>query len=159
MKKVGLGGSCHWCTEAIFSALKGVGNVEQGWISSFGENSTFSEAILVYYDPKVIPYSTVLEIHLQTHKCTSNHSMRGKYRSAVYLFEEEEYGLTQNIIKGLQPLFNAPIITKILPFNAFKLNDETYLNYYNKNPNKPFCETYIKPKLQKLLKEYTIYVK
>tara|TARA_B100000795_G_scaffold173674_1_gene130984 strand:- start:4871 stop:5212 length:342 start_codon:yes stop_codon:yes gene_type:complete len=32
--KIGLGGGCHWCTEAVFMSLKGVRSVRQGWIAS-----------------------------------------------------------------------------------------------------------------------------
>jgi peptide-methionine (S)-S-oxide reductase len=47
VSKIGFGGSCHWCTEAIFLSLKGVTAVKQGWIASDGQNSTFSEAVIV----------------------------------------------------------------------------------------------------------------
>ena len=47
MKKIGFGGGCHWCTEAIFQALNGVESVEQGWISSLNPYDTFSEAVIV----------------------------------------------------------------------------------------------------------------
>jgi len=43
-QQIGLGGSCHWCTEAIFSSLKGVESVEQGWFKSSENSSQFSEA-------------------------------------------------------------------------------------------------------------------
>ena len=36
-EKIGIGGSCHWCTEAIFQSLIGVEEVLQGWIHSDGE--------------------------------------------------------------------------------------------------------------------------
>ena len=35
--RLGLSGTCYWCTEAIFLSLKRVTHVEQGWISSFDE--------------------------------------------------------------------------------------------------------------------------
>ena len=31
---IGFGGGCHWCTEAVFEAIAGVTQVEQGWITS-----------------------------------------------------------------------------------------------------------------------------
>jgi len=30
MIHLGLGGGCHWCTEAIFLSLKGIVEVQQG---------------------------------------------------------------------------------------------------------------------------------
>lgn len=71
MQKIGLGGSCHWCTEAIFRSLKGVSTVEQGWIASDGENTTLSEAVIVNFSPNEITLETLIAIHLHTHSCIS----------------------------------------------------------------------------------------
>lgn len=49
-EKIGIGGSCHWCTEAIFQSLIGVEEVLQGWIHSDGEATTFSEAVVITFD-------------------------------------------------------------------------------------------------------------
>ena len=48
LNKIALGGSCHWCTEAVFQSLLGVKKVEQGYVASTNENSSFSEAIVVH---------------------------------------------------------------------------------------------------------------
>ena len=82
---IGLGGGCHWCTEAVFLNLKGVVRVEQGWISASGAVE-FSEAVLVHFNPEKISIKDLIAVHLHTHKSTSSHSMRSKYRSAVYTF-------------------------------------------------------------------------
>ena len=84
VETIGFGGSCHWCTEAIFQSLIGVETVQQGWISSKPPNETLSEAVLVSFNPNQISIEILIEVHLLTHSCTSEHSMRGKYRSAVY---------------------------------------------------------------------------
>lgn len=151
---MGFGGSCHWCTEAIFQSLKGVKKVEQGWIGSKPPNETLSEAVLVMFDPQIITLETLIDIHLLTHSCTSAHSMRGKYRSAIYYFNAQQKKKATAAIITLQKGFAEPIITQVIPFKVFKLNEETYLNYYQKNPGKPFCETYISPKLNELRKRY-----
>ena len=145
MQKIGLGGSCHWCIEAIFRSLKGVATVEQGWIASNGENTTPSEAVIVNFDPNEISIETLIGIHLRTHSCTANHEMRSKYRSAVYTFTNEQAEKAEQTIKYLQTDFDQPIITKVLPFQAFKLNEENYLDYYYKDPTKPFVKTSLIP--------------
>lgn len=78
IQKIGLGGGCHWCTEAVFQSLIGIEKVEQGFIASTEEYNTFSEAVIVHFDSEVISAKTLIEIHLYTHKSTSQHSMRSK---------------------------------------------------------------------------------
>ena len=153
--KIGFGGSCHWCTEAIFQSLIGVKEVKQGWISSVDENESFSEAVIVSFNPDEISLTVLIEIHLHTHSCTANHSMREKYRSAIYYFNDEEKNSAIDIIKQLQPDFNNQIITQVLPFSNFKLNIEEQLNYYHSNPEKPFCQNTINPKLSYLIKNFS----
>ena len=155
VSKIGFGGSCHWCTEAIFQSLKGVALVEQGWISSKKEKSSFSEAVIVYFDPGLISLETLIAVHLHTHSCTSSHSMRSKYRSAIYVFSEEQSALSRQAIDVLQAEFDKPIITTIESFHDFKLNQETYLDYYYKNPQKPFCKNIVTPKLRLLLQQFS----
>ena len=152
---IGLGGSCHWCTEAVFQSLNGVEKVEQGWIASEGSYDVFSEAVIVHYDPQIISLHDLIEIHLHTHSCTSNHSMRKKYRSAVYYFTEEQQSEATVILKYLQTDFSRPIITQILPYKSFTLNEAIWLNYYFSDIRKPFCENIINPKLQLLLARFS----
>ncbi|MEO7214503.1 MAG: peptide-methionine (S)-S-oxide reductase [Mucilaginibacter sp.] len=154
MERIGFGGSCHWCTEAIFQSLKGVYDVEQGWIASEGEESGFSEAVIVTYDPATITLETLIAVHLHTHSCTSEHSMRSKYRSAVYTLDDNQVPLVKEAIGKLQVDFDLPIITQIIPFKAFKVNQEQYLNYYYSDPEKLFCQNVVKPKLRLLLDRF-----
>ena len=155
LEKIGLGGGCHWCTEAVFDALRGVTSVEQGYISSFDEFEAYSEAVIVHYDPDIIRLQDLIEIHLHTHKSTSNHSFRKKYRSAIYYYEASKKEEIQHILKDLQSDFELPIITLALPFNDFVSSSEEFVQYYSKNTEKPFCKRYIHPKLELLRKKYT----
>jgi len=154
MQKIGFGGSCHWCTEAIFRSLKGVGQVEQGWISSDDVNDEPSEAVVVHFDDQKIALQRLIQIHLHTHSCTADHSMRSKYRSAIYTFNEEQANAAKIALTGLQSDFGQPIITQILPFHSFRLNEENYLDYYYKDPSKPFCQNIVNPKLKELLSKF-----
>lgn len=155
IQEIGFGGGCHWCTEAVFQSLKGVGHVQQGWIASTGKNEAFSEAVLVNFDRQQIDLKTLIEIHLHTHKSTSNHSMRKKYRSAVYTFTAAQKKMAERLVKQLQTNFDKPIITQVLPFQAFKSSEASVQNYYVKNPKKPFCTTFIEPKLKIVLAKFS----
>jgi len=161
MKKIitiAFGGGCHWCTEAVFQSLIGVYDVAQGWVQSTDENDTFSEAVIVQFDPTMVPLKVLVEIHLRTHKSTVQHSMRKKYRSAIYFYNEPQQEIVNQILLELQPSFENKIITQVLPFVSFKASREEITNYYYSNPSKPFCEQFINPKLKLLLTEFSEFV-
>lgn len=158
MRIVGFGGGCHWCTEGVFQSLKGISNVRQGWISSDGENESFSEGVIVRFNPELISLKSLIEIHLYTHSSTSNHSMRDKYRSAVYSDSEVHRAEIETIIQSFQKDFDEAIITRSLSLVEFKENKEEYLNYLYSRPDAQFCKTYIHPKLYLLMERFSAEV-
>ncbi len=155
LDKIGFGGGCHWCTEAVFQQLKGVEKVEQGYIAATPPDHRFSEGVIVYYNPLFISLDILFEIHLYTHQSTKEHSFRDKYRSAIYYFKEEDAAAFAKALPRLQRDFNDQIITKALPFSTFKASRESITDYYKKNPEAPFCQRYIIPKLEIIQQKYT----
>ncbi|WP_411032097.1 peptide-methionine (S)-S-oxide reductase [Spongiimicrobium sp. 3-5] len=153
--KIGLGGGCHWCTEAVFQSLRGVQSVAQGFIAADGTDSAFSEGVVVTYDPAVIPLVDLINIHLHTHQSTHDHALRTKYRSAIYVFNKQECKEVADILNTLQSGFEDPLITKVLLYKAFKPSDDLFQDYYYSNPDKPFCTRYISPKLKLLLDKFS----
>jgi Peptide methionine sulfoxide reductase len=131
MNKIGFGGGCHWCTEAIFQSLHGVEQVEQGWITSTPPFDTYSEGVIVHYGSD-IPLDRLIEVHLLSHSSTSLHSMRKKYRSAVYYFNVEDKRVIEEAIRRIELDSETCYITQALPFVTFKENTKNYLNYYKK---------------------------
>ncbi|GAB4538213.1 MAG: hypothetical protein Tsb0019_39200 [Roseibium sp.] len=154
MVRIGLGGGCHWCTEAVFQAIAGISNVDQGFIRSGPPEDAWSEAVLVTFDPVALPLEVLIEIHLRTHSSTSRHKMRGKYRSAVYVYDSGTGVKVGRILRALQHGFDDPLVTSVLSLAAFKRSDERFRNYYAKGPERPFCRTYIDPKLALLRREF-----
>jgi peptide-methionine (S)-S-oxide reductase len=153
-KEIGFGGGCHWCTEAVFQALQGVLNVKQGFVASKAPHGDFSEAVIVTYAPSEIALFDLVLIHLMTHESTVWHDMRPKYRSAIYTIDPEDEKVLQCMWDGLQEEFNAPLVTAILPFRAFRPSETKYQNYYRTDPERPFCKRYIDPKLQLLKQKF-----
>ena len=149
---IGFGGGCHWCTEAVFQSLRGVARVEQGFVAADPPDDAFSEAVLVHYDPETIPLEALVDIHLRTHASTANHSMRGKYRSAIYSGGEEEEAEARAALDALRGTFGEPLVTRVLTRRAFRPSAERFRDYYATDPSRPFCRTYVDPKLT-LLRE------
>ena len=85
----------------MFLALRGVELVEQGFVRSDPPFESFSEAVIVSYDSTVICLADLINIHLHTHSSTSQHSMRSKYRSAIYFFKPEQENDIRNILCNL----------------------------------------------------------
>jgi peptide-methionine (S)-S-oxide reductase len=129
-----------------------VNEVKQGWIASEGADEAFSEGVIVRHDPLEIRLIDLIEVHLHTHRSQSNHSMRDRYRSAIYYMDEAQVPEIEKGLASLGRSFAGPLITRVLPFRAFKPSREEITNYYLKNQEKPFCETYIEPMLR-LLRE------
>ncbi|MEM1114807.1 MAG: peptide-methionine (S)-S-oxide reductase [Pseudomonadota bacterium] len=157
--KVGLGGGCHWCTEAVFQALNGVSRVEQGFCRSDPPHETWSEAVIVHFDETLIGLDTLVAIHLRTHAATSAHKMRGKYRSAVYTFNAEQAADAERLLELEAAEFGSRLVTQVLPHRGFKLSAPRFRNYYATRPDRPFCKTYVDPKLAEIRRVFTAHVR
>ena len=157
--RIGFGGGCHWCTEAVFKSLKGVAAVAQGYVSPLADPSSFSEGVIVNYYSDCVKLATLIEIHLITHKSSEQHSMRDKYRSAIYTFEDPKHTEVLETLKNVKKRLGIEVITKVLEFGEFTASREEITDYYYKNPSKPFCRKFIDPKLKTLLKTHQKHLK
>ena len=153
LERIGLGGGCHWCTEGIFVSLTGVERVEQGWIASVPPDEAPAEAVIVHYDPTLVTARELIEVHLATHSAASDRALRGKYRSAVYAFSEEKRIAFDAIVNALANDFAGRLLTRVLPFAAFRPSADEYQDYFRRYPERPFCRRYIVPKLSVLRRE------
>lgn len=152
--KIGFGGGCHWCTEGVFQALKGVTQVDQGFLQSEPPADTWAEGVIVTFDPSVISLETLAEVHLRTHSSGRARSPRGKYRSAVYTFEPDQLAEAERAVRRFAEEAEKAIHTRVIPFTGFLPSDERYQNYYRTDPSRPFCRRYIDPKLDFIRREY-----
>ena len=150
MELIGFGGGCHWCTEAVFQSLKGVCAVRQGFMRSDPPHDSWSEAVEVRFDPAQISFEDLLAVHLATHASTSEHKMRGKYRSAVYTFDPTQNASIEAELTRLRGETRTEFVTQALLHRGFKSSGARFHNYYATDPTRPFCQTYIDPKLAKL---------
>jgi peptide-methionine (S)-S-oxide reductase len=166
-----LGGGCFWCTEAVFSQLKGVKDVVCGYSGGFVENPTYemvcsdttghAEVVQITYDPKEITYREILEVFFSIHDPTTPNRQGpdhgSQYRSIILYHNDEQKEQANELIREISEkgLFEDPVVTEVVPFSAFYRAEEYHQHYFEKHPDKPYCRIVVQPKVQKLRKKFT----
>lgn len=154
LEKIGLGGGCHWCTEGVFQALRGVTQVDQGFLQSDAPWDAWAEGVVVHFDSSIIPLETLAEVHLRTHSAQTSYSPGGRYRSAIYTFAPQQNERASEVIARFAEETGEPPRTKVLPFVGFRPSEARYQDYYRTDPDRPFCRRYIDPKLDYLRRHF-----
>lgn len=170
-----LANGCFWCTEEIFNSLSGVVEVTPGYTGGSVPNPTYeqvctgttghAEALCVKYDQSLISYEDLLKVFFGTHDPTTlnkqGNDVGTQYRSAIFYQTDEEKRMAEKVIQELeeQSVFNEPIVTEVAPFNTFYEAEDYHHNYYEHNPNAPYCMLVISPKLEKFRQQYSELLK
>lgn len=165
---VTLGGGCFWCMEAVFQQLKGVVSVESGYSGGTVENPTYkqvctgqtghAEVVQVTFDPKVVSLHDVLEVFFALHDPTTVNrqgaDLGSQYRSVVFCRTPEQRDAVQAVVRELEAkkAYSSPVVTQLEPFKAFYKAEAYHQDYYEQNPNQPYCTLVISPKLSKFHK-------
>ncbi len=164
------GGGCFWCTEAVFLRLPGVNSVLSGYAGGKMENPSYemvstgkaghAEVIKVEYDPAVIEFTKLLEVFFSAHDPTTPNRQGAdvgtQYRSVIFFTEESQKQEAERCIAKLneQKKYPAPIMTRIEKLDRFWPAEEYHQNFYARNPDEPYSQAIIKPKIEKLEREY-----
>ncbi len=164
------GAGCFWCVEAIFQNLAGVKKVVSGYSGGDVENPTYeqvchgntgyAEVVQIYYDPEVINYEELLEVFWKTHDPTTlnrqGNDVGTQYRSVIFYHNDNQKELTEYYLKKLDQsgAYDDPIVTEIKPFKNFYQAEDYHQNFYDINPQIPYCKFVIEPKLEKFKKVF-----
>ncbi|MBA3724665.1 MAG: peptide-methionine (S)-S-oxide reductase MsrA [Candidatus Levybacteria bacterium] len=175
VQKATFANGCFWCTEAVFQRLKGVVTVASGYAGGSMENPTYedvhykdtghAEAIQLTYDPAVISYETLLNIFFATHDPTTLNrdgaNIGTEYRSEIFYATDDEKEIAEKVKAELDSsgAYDDPIMTAITPYTNFYPAEDQHKNYYDSNPDAPYCRVIIDPKIHKLLTKYAKEVK
>jgi peptide-methionine (S)-S-oxide reductase len=165
-----LAGGCFWCTEAVFSELKGVSRVIPGYAGGTVVNPTYeqvctgrtghAEAVEIAFDPGTIGFYDILGIFFTTHDPTTlnrqGNDIGTQYRSAVFYHDERQRTTAQAVLRELEAagVWRRKIVTEIVPFTVFYPAEEYHRNYFRRNPEKAYCQVVIAPKVAKFRKQY-----
>ncbi len=150
---VGMG--CFWGAERIFWQLPGVVTTAAGYMGGFTPNPTYqetctartghTEAVLIAYDPAVLPHDHVLKAFWENHDPTQGDRQgndRGsQYRSAVYWTTPEQEVAVQatrdSFAKELESHGFGAITTELRPASEageFYYAEDYHQQYLFKNP-------------------------
>jgi len=165
-----LGAGCFWCVEAVFQELKGVEEVEAGYMGGTVANPTYEqvctgntghvEVARITFDPQVISFKEILEVFWQTHDPTTPNRQGAdvgtQYRSVVFYTSDKQREIAEFYKKKLDEsgAFGAPIVTTIEPAGTFYKAENYHQDYYSLNPDQGYCRYVIKPKLEKFRKAF-----
>ena len=175
MEVTTLGAGCFWCIEAVFQGLKGVEKVVSGYTGGTIPNPTYrqvctgmtghAEVAQITFDPDVISFEEILYVFWRTHDPTTLNRQGAdvgtQYRSAIFYHNETqkaiaEKSLAETAASGFWP---HAIVTEIAPLPEFYEAEDYHQNYFNDNPNQPYCRAVIDPKVRKFRKEFASKLK
>ena len=165
------GSGCFWCTEAIFTELRGVLSVTPGYAGGETPNPTYedvsggttghAEVIRIEFDPSIIPYHDLLDIFMHMHDPTTpnqqGNDVGTQYRSIILYISETQQSEAQLFIQELQSaeeFLHRKIVTELKPLVNFTEAENYHKDYYAKNESQPYCQIVISPKLAKLRAKY-----
>lgn len=168
-----LGGGCFWCLEAVYQLLEGVTQVESGYSGGQVDHPTYAavcngttghaEVVKITFDPDVISYRDILTVFFTLHDPTTLNQQgndRGtQYRSVIFTQGDEQEEQAHAVAREMAHVWDAPIVTQILPLTKFYVAEPEHQNYFRQNTQQGYCAYVIAPKLAKLRATFTSRVK
>jgi peptide methionine sulfoxide reductase msrA/msrB len=171
-----LGGGCFWCTEAVFQSLKGVDSVVSGYAGGTQESAKYSkvsggdtghaEVIKITYRPDIVTLGRILQVFFSVAHDPTQLNRQGadvgtQYRSAIFVKSPEERAYVDSYIKQLDEakVFAKPIVTTIEDATGFYIAEGEHQNYAERNPDNPYIQGVSMPKVEKLKKNYSEFLK
>lgn len=165
-----LGGGCFWCLEAIFRDLRGVEQVVSGYAGGQVAAPSYeqvcsgttghAEVVDVAYNPTAISYRDLLRVFFTIHDPTTLNRQGAdvgtQYRSAIFTRSPEQEAIAREVIQEVTEAhtFDAPLVTEVTPLKTFYPAEAYHQEYFERNPNQPYCQVVVAPKVAKFRKQY-----
>src|ERR1700683_1252639 len=143
-----LGGGCFWCLDAAYKLIKGVTNVEEGYSGGtianptddqiYSDDTGHAEVVRLVFDPKIISLADILEIFWTIHDPTTlnrqGYDVGPQYRSVIFYTTEDQKAVIEQSKKAAQKVWDDPIVTEVVKFEAFYPAAEYHKNYEINRP-------------------------
>jgi peptide-methionine (S)-S-oxide reductase len=150
-----LAGGCFWGMEGIFEHVKGVTDTQVGYSGGSAKTAHYerieqgdtnhAESIKITYDPSKITYGQLLKIYFSVaHDPTTlnrqHNDVGTQYRSSIFYQDEEQKKIAEEYIQTLNAarVFRSPIVTKVVPLEAFYPAEDYHQHFLDHNPTQPY---------------------
>lgn len=154
---------CFWCVEAVFESVNGVKDAVSGYSGGTEKNPTYyevgggrtshAEAVMVYYDPKVVNFTTLVTVFFGSHDPTTLNRQgpdKGpQYRSIAFYKNDAEKKIIEGFIKQLtkSKIYTNKIVTEVKEFTKFYEAEAEHQDFEKRNPNNPYVRSVSIPRL------------
>ena len=119
-----------------------------------------AEVAQVTFDPDAISFREILEVFFSTHDPTTlnrqGNDVGRQYRSVIFYRDAAQKKAAEEIVREMTDghVFKKPIVTEIVPLEAFYPAEDYHREYFKRNPRQPYCQVVIAPKLEKFRAHY-----
>jgi peptide-methionine (S)-S-oxide reductase len=162
-----LAGGCFWCVEAVYKNLEGVSSVKSGYAGGTADTADYetvssgttdhAESVEVVYDPSRISFGQILKVFFAIAHDPTQLNRQGpdtgrQYRSAIFYADGEQQRVAAAYIDQLNKahVFDQPIVTEVVPLEAFYQAETYHQDYAARNPLNPYIVFNAQPKVRKL---------
>ena len=176
MQTAVLAGGCFWGVEGVFERLNGVSDVVSGYAGGSKSSASYevvstgatghAESVKITYDPNRISYGQLLKIFFAIAHDPTELNRQGpdegtQYRSSIFYVNEEQKQVATAYIKQLTDakIFRRPIVTTVVPLEAFYPAEAYHQNFLVRNPTYPYIVYNDLPKVKHLEQEFPAMVK
>src|SRR5207253_3270160 len=166
-RKAVLAGGCFWCVEAVYKNLDGVLTVKSGYAGGSADTADYetvstgttnhAESVEVVYDPGRITYGQILRVFFSIAHDPTQLNRQGpdtgrQYRSALFYADDQQKRVAEAYIDQLNKahVFDHPIVTEVVPLQAFYQAETYHQDYAARNPLNPYIVFNAQPKVRKL---------
>lgn len=160
-------GGCFWGVEAVFEHVKGVTRVESGYSGGAKDTANYhevssgktghAESVRIIFDPTKISYEQLLSVffaaaHDPTQLDRQGPDVGRQYRSVIFYADEKQKKSVLVFIDSINKskALSKPVVTEVLPLEAFHEAESYHQDYLNQNPTDPYIVAHDLPKLENL---------
>lgn len=174
-KETTFGAGCFWCIEACFKDIDGVIAVEPGYVGGEEENANYKdvcsgntdhvEVARIKFDDSKVSFEKLLEmfwfVHDPTQVNRQGNDVGTQYRSAIFANDSEQLNEATKFKQRLEDakVWDLPIATEIVALDKFYPAEDYHHNYFENNPDNPYCQSVVRPKVEKFKKVFSEILK